>query len=172
MRESPSDIKGWFAGRLPDDWFKGAPSVRSDNDEVLVTGELADVEVDKDASDEAKAAARSARITRFREETRSARMRIAAEAERRFDRKVAWGASCGGVTEVFTSLAVPVMTRLRLRERGVLDTLIDGGVARSRSEALAWCVRLVAEHENDWIEELRGALAGVQKVRESGPAPS
>ena len=63
------------------------------------------------------------------------------------------------------------MTRLRMDERAVLDTLIDAGVARSRSEALAWCVRLVGTHQADWIEQLREAMAHVEKVRAEGPQP-
>ena len=59
------------------------------------------------------------------------------------------------------------MTRLRLADRRVLDTLIDAGVARSRSEALAWCVRLVAQHEADWIQELRDAMT----IGRGGPGP-
>ncbi|MFN2586781.1 MAG: hypothetical protein ABR613_01500 [Actinomycetota bacterium] len=164
------EMTGWFAGRLPDEWFEAAPEVTADRDEILVVGRLADVGLGPDASDEAAGAARLARIKRFREETREARMRIADEAERIFGRKVAWGAECGGVRRVFTNMAIPVMTRLRLRERSVLDTLIDAGVARSRSEALAWCVRLVGRNEAEWIESLRDALAGVEKARAQGPA--
>jgi hypothetical protein len=164
------EISGWFAGRLPDEWFEAAPEVAADRDEILVIGRLADVDLGENASDEAAGAARLARIKRFREDTRSARMTIADEAERLFGRKVAWGAECGGVRRVFTSMAIPVMTRLRLRERAVLDTLIDAGVARSRSEALAWCVRLVGKNESEWIDSLRDALAEVEKAREQGPA--
>ena len=163
------EIRGWFAGRLPDDWFEGAPEVTGDRDEILVVGRLGDVELG-DASDDALNAARFARIKRFREDTRSARMTIADEAERLFGRKVAWGAECGDVRRVFTNMAIPVMTRLRLRERGVLDTLIDAGVARSRSEALAWCVRLVGKNESEWIASLRDALGEVEKARAQGPA--
>ena len=96
-------------------------------------------------------------------------MRIADEAEARFARKVAWGARCGTEEELFTTLSVPVMTRLRLPERQVLDTLVDAGVARSRSHALAWCVRLVGDHEGEWIDQLREALVHVEKVRGEGP---
>ena len=96
-------------------------------------------------------------------------MRIADEAEARFARKVAWGARCGDEEELFTTLSVPVMTRLRLPERQVLDTLVDAGVARSRSHALAWCVRLVGDHEGEWIDQLRDALVHVEKVRSEGP---
>jgi hypothetical protein len=96
-------------------------------------------------------------------------MSIAAEAEHRFERKVSWGTLCGEREELFTTASVPVMSRLRLNERQVLDTLIDAGVARSRSEALSWCVRLVGKHQGDWIVELRDALATVEKVRAAGP---
>jgi len=70
---------------------------------------------------------------------------------------------------MFTTLSVPVMTRLRMRERQVLDTLIEAGVARSRSEALAWCVKLVADNEEEWLRELREALQRVREVRRQGP---
>ena len=97
-------------------------------------------------------------------------MAIADAAEARFGRKVAWGVECGGHREVFTSLSVPVMTRLRMQERAVLDTLVDASVARSRSDALAWCVRLVGQHQDDWISKLRDALVAVKQVRAEGPA--
>ena len=164
------EIAGWFAGRVPDGWFEGAPAVETDRDEILVVGTLGDVELGSDASTEATAAARGARIDRFREETRRQRMAIADEAQHRFRRKVSWGARCGDVERHFTTLALPVMTRLRKRERHVLDTLVDSGVARSRSHALAWCVRLVGENEAEWIDKLRGALGEVEKVRAQGPA--
>ena len=96
-------------------------------------------------------------------------MRIADEAQHRFGRKVSWGATCGDQTVLFTTLAAPAMTRLRMPERRVLDTLVDAGVARSRSHALAWCVRLVAERQDDWLKDLRGALESVEKVRAEGP---
>lgn len=166
---APSELQGWFAGRLPDGWFTAPPEVTADSEEILVVGPVADVEVAKDSDDAARDAARAARIDRFREETREARMRIATEAERRFGRKVAWGAECGGVRKTFTTLSIPVMTRLRMPERRVLDTLVEAGVARSRSEALAWCVRLVSQHQGDWIEELRSALVQVTEVRQRGP---
>ena len=98
-------------------------------------------------------------------------MTVADEAERRFARKVSWGVTAGERTELFTTLSVPVMTRLRQPERRVLDTLVDSGVARSRSEALAWCVRLVGQHSADWLSELREAMTAVEKVREEGPTP-
>jgi len=63
------------------------------------------------------------------------------------------------------------MTRLRMPERKVLDTLVAAGVARSRADALAWCVRLVGQHEEGWINELRDALVRVKEVRAEGPQP-
>jgi hypothetical protein len=86
-----------------------------------------------------------------------------------FGRPVSWGVESGGVTSLFTTQASPVMTRLRFRERAVLQTLIEGGIARSRSEALAWCVKLVAQHQADWLAELREALVGVEQARVGGP---
>ena|SRR5207245_6517890 len=163
------ELTGWFAGRLPEGLYAGAPTITSDRDEILVVGDIGDPELPADSAVGARAAARSARIARFRGETRDARIRVARDAERLFGRKVSWGARCGGVEELFTTLGVPVMTRLRLEDRHVLDTLIDAGVARSRSEALAWSVRLVAQHQAEWIESLRSALSSVQKVRAEGP---
>ena len=163
------DIAAWFAARVPAGWFSGRPDVSSDGEEILVMGTLPDVELARDTADEGRAAARAARIDRFREETRDDRGRIAREAERQFRRKVAWGARCGDQEKVFTTLSVPVMTRLRMKERAILDTLVAGGVARSRSEALAWCVRLVGMHQADWIKGLREALVKVDEIRGKGP---
>ena len=160
------DAAAWLAGRLPGDWFVGEPSVTVDREEIIVTGELPPV---TEKADDGAAAAAEGRIGRFREETREARMQIADEAEARYGRKVAWGASIGDTRVLFTHLAVPVMTRLRQSERTVLDTLIDAGVARSRSDALAWCVRLVGTHQGDWIQELRDARVHVEEVRNRGP---
>jgi hypothetical protein len=169
---SDEQLGGWFAGRLPDGWFTGPAEVSVDRDEILVVGPLGEPNLADDAGEDARAAALVARIEGFREDTRDARMRIADEAEQRFGRKVAWGARCGDRKAVFTNLSVPVMTRLRMPERRVLDTLVDAGVARSRSDALAWCVRLVREHQGEWIDQLRDALVHVEKVRDGGPTPT
>jgi hypothetical protein len=167
---SMEELRGWFAGRIPDDWFEGPPEVVADREEIMVTGRLPEPDLPSGAGDETREAALTARISRFREDTRSSRMRIADEAQRRFRRKVSWGASCGDVTAPFTTLSVPAMTRLRMDERRVLDTLIEAGVARSRSHALAWCVRLVAERQEEWLKDLRDALRKVHEVRGEGPA--
>jgi hypothetical protein len=163
------DIPGWFAGKIPTGWFAGPPEILSDDDEILVIGPLPEVELAAGTSEEGRVAARIARIARFREETRDERVRIAREAERQFRRKVAWGARCGDQTKVFTALSVAAMTRLRMPERAILDTLVAGGVARSRSDALAWCVRLVGMHQADWIKGLRDAIVKVDEARSKGP---
>lgn len=165
---SAADAEAWFAGRLPEGWFAGAPSLTVDREEITVIGELPPV--DGEFGDEAaKAAAESGRISRFRDETRDERIEIARQAEHRYGRKVAWGARIGETEELFTTLAAPVMTRLRQQERMVLDTLVDAGIARSRSEALAWAVRLVGQHAEDWLTELREALSKVDDLRAKGP---
>jgi hypothetical protein len=164
------EVRGWFNGRIPDDWFTGPVTVEGDREELLVTGELADAKADAAAGDDERSAARESRVDDFREQTRAGRMRIAGDAEDRFRRKVSWAVTIGGETHAFTTAAVPVMTRLRMRERAVLDTLVESGVARSRSEALAWCVKLVGENESAWIDKLRTALSGVESARGEGPA--
>jgi hypothetical protein len=157
---SADDAQSWFEGRLPEDWFSEV-SVSADREEIVVIGTLTG-----EAADTAQA---EGRISRFREETRATRMQIADEAEARYGRKVSWGARSGEVGELFTHLSVPVMTRLRQPERQVLDTLVDAGVARSRSEALAWAVTLVGEHTETWLSGLRDAMSEVDKLRSQGP---
>lgn len=162
-------ISGWIHGRLPDDWFTEPAEVSVDRDEVVVVGRVALPEgVAEDDSAETREAALG-RISRFREDTREARIRIAREAEHRFGRKVSWGAASGPSRALFTHVAAPVMTRLRQPERQVLDTLVEAGVARSRADALGWCVRLVGEHAEDWLSQLRDAMTSVQRLRSEGP---
>jgi hypothetical protein len=160
-----AEVAGWFAGRLPDGWFTGPVDLTIDRDEITVVGTLAE----PSAGEGDAAAARAGRIARFREETRQQRMGIADAAQERYGRSVAWGAACGDQRELFTTLSVPVMTRLRQPDRLVLDTLVDAGVARSRSEALVWAVRLVGQHADEWLAELRAAMASVEEVRGRGP---
>jgi hypothetical protein len=171
-------VAAWFGERLPGEWTATAPEVTVDREEIIViltvpAPEPAAADPDspetKDATQAARAEAIAGRIARFREETREHRIAIAREAEHRFGRKVAWGVESGGTRVVFTSLAIPVMTRLRQSERLVLDTLVDAGVARSRAHALAWCVRLVGDNAATWLTDLRSAMAEVEKVRDSGP---
>lgn len=164
-----TDAPDWFGGRLPEDWFDGDLEVIVDREEITVIGRLP---VSEGAESEARTSGRAAR---FREQTRAERMRIADEAEARYGRKVAWGVDLPAVGEgqperiLFTHISVPVMTRLRQSERQVLDTLVDAGVARSRSDALAWSVRLVGEHADEWLGKLRDAMRNVDDLRAQGP---
>jgi hypothetical protein len=163
-------ITAWVHGRLPDGWFIEPASVEVDRDEIVIVGQLA--LPDGVSADTPAAEAREAtvgRISRFREATRDERIGIAREAEHRFERKVAWGAASGDTRALFTHVAAPVMTRLRQPERQVLDTLVEAGVARSRADALGWCVKLVGEHAEDWLDKLREAMSDVQKLRTEGP---
>ena len=162
-------LRGWFTGRMPADWFAAPPEIKVDREEITVVGPLTAPPLPAEASPAELAAAAEGRARRFREETRQLRMEIAREAEHKFARKVSWGVTCGHVTEMFTTLSVPVMTRLRQSERRVLDTLVDAGVARSRSDALAWCVRLTGENADPWLARLRTALRYVEEVRDQGP---
>lgn len=157
MSDTPTltseDAQAWFTKKLPDGWFDEV-DVLVDRDEIMVIGTLAS------GDDEPLDA-----IADFREATRDQRIAIAARAESRFERKVSWACASGDTKVVFTHLSVPVMTRLRLPERTILDTLVGAGVARSRSDAVAWCVRLVADHEADWLAELQDAIGAVEKIR-------
>ena len=163
---SPEQLNAWFAGNLPDDWFSDPAVVMFDRDEIIVTGRLP---MPKLAAGDDAAVAAQARIAAFRENTRGERMEIAERAQATFLRTVSWAASCGDESARFTTANVPVMTRLSIEERAVLDTLIDAGVARSRSEAVAWCVQLVADNESEWIDKLRDAMEEVTEIRDQGP---
>lgn len=171
---STTDITAWFRGRLPDDWVAAAPAaITVDREEITVVLHLDAPDLDAPDLAEADEAGRreaiDGRIQRFRDETRDQRVEIARVAEHRFERKVSWGASIGGRTALFTHLAIPTMTRLRQPERQVLDTLIAAGVARSRADALAWCVRLVGRNTDDWLARLRTAIDDVERIRAEGP---
>ncbi|MCF3130113.1 hypothetical protein [Streptomyces olivochromogenes] len=167
--EQREKLRGWFAGRLPEDLFEALVEVTADREEITVIGRIPAPRLAEDVSDPERDAAVQGRIQEFRERTRDARIAVARDAEHRFERKVSWGVECAGQRALFTHVAAPVMTRLRQPERQVLDTLIAGGVARSRSDALAWCVRLVQRHTDDWLTELRESLEHVQRVRAQGP---
>lgn len=162
--------EAWLAGRLPEDWFTGPVEVRRDRDEIVVIGTLREPQLPDDADEADREVAARGRIRSFREDTRERRIEIARELEHLSGKKVSWGVRVGDTEALFTHLAAPVMTRLRQPERQVLDTLVDAGVARSRSEALAWCVRLVGERSETWLADLRTAVQHVEEVRRKGPA--
>ena len=171
MRER---VGGWFAGRLPEEWRSAPAEMTIDREEIIVRLSIPDVALPDDTSDAARAEARAGRAKAFREETRGRRIEIAREAEHRYDATVSWGVVIGegdgAHRELWTHVAAPAMTRLRQPQRMVLDALVEAGVARSRADALVWCVRLVGQHEADWLTELRDAMTAVADVREKGPA--
>jgi hypothetical protein len=167
--EITEKVRGWLSGRLPEDWFVAPVEVTVDREEITVVGRIAPPEVADETSAAEREAAAAGRTRQFRESTRAQRIEIAREIEHRTRRKVAWGVRCGEREELFTTLSVPVMTRLRQPERRILDTLVEAGVARSRSEALAWCVRLVGRNTEEWLADLRSALSRVEEVRAQGP---
>jgi hypothetical protein len=172
--EMTEKVRGWFTGRLPAEWQVRDLEVTVDREEVVVVLHLPAPRVDEGAGEPERKEAGAGRAKAFREETRATRVGIAREAEHRYQRKVSWGVVVGDGAdahrELFTHIAAPVMTRLRQPQRLVLDTLVDAGVARSRADALAWCVRLVGRHEGDWLAELRTAMDTVADVRNRGPA--
>jgi hypothetical protein len=163
------DAAAWVTGAIPDGWFTERPEVVVDRDEIIIWGRVAAPDLGAEATDADRAAAQAGRINQYREDTRDDRIRVARQIEHRYQRKVAWGVRSGDTSELFTHLAAPVMTRLRQPERQVLDTLVDAGVARSRSEALAWCVKLVGQHTQDWLGDLRTAMTKVDELRRQGP---
>ena len=164
-----STITSWLRGRLPDAWTTTPAEIAIDRDEITIVLTVAEPELGENASAADRAEAVAGRVSGWREDTREARIQVAREAEHRFERKVAWGIKIGDRTELFTHLAVPVMTRLRQSERMVLDTLVAANVARSRADALAWCVRLVGQHTGDWLADLRDAMQAVDRLRAEGP---
>jgi hypothetical protein len=163
-------IRAFVLGRLPADLFDGDPEIVIDREEITIRGPIPEPERREGSTDAERAALVEGRIAEFRERTREQRIRVAREVEHRYGRKVAWGATCGERSALFTHLAVPVMTRLRQPERLVLDTLVEAGVARSRADALAWCVRLVGRNSEEWLGRLREAMTHVEKVRAEGPS--
>jgi len=165
------ELRGWLAGRLPEGLFTEIADLVVDREEITIVGRIGEPELDESAGEAERQAAREGRVAEFRERTREQRMAVAREAERRFERKVSWGVECGPDRAVFTNVSAPVMTRLRQPERRVLDLLVEGGVARSRSDALLWCVRLVEQHADEWLSDLRDSLEHVRKVRANAPNP-
>ena len=144
----PAAITAWFEARLPEPWRAAPPEITVDREEITVVLTVDAPEVgDDDPAVVAQAIA--GRTAGFRDETRDARIAVAREAEHRFERKVAWGVRVGDTTTVFTHLAVPVMTRLRQRERLVLDTLASGLLAHLRPDDVADAVSLAPGRSAD-----------------------
>ena len=147
------DAAAWLAGRLPDGWFTGGAGGHG--------GPRGDrrrrrrCRRSRASSPRGRRAAPSAPRPRRAGSPGSARTpaRSGSRSPARPSTATAArspGARGSATTEqLFTVASVPVMTRLRQPERVVLDTLVDAGVARSRSDALAWAVGWSAQHADD-----------------------
>ena len=75
----------------------------------------------------------------------------------------------GDTEQLFTVASVPVMTRLRQPERVVLDTLVDAGRGPVALGRAGLGGRLVGQHADEWLAELRAAMAKVDDLRAKGP---
>jgi hypothetical protein len=136
-------VADWFAGRLPAEWSSGPATIDIDREEIIVVIPQAG---DGPGSD-------------FRGATRDQRIALALQAEETFARKVSWGVLRNGVQRLFTTVRAPVTAELAMPERRVLDTLTESGVVANRGDAVAWCIRLVGQHEGDWLRDLHDAAA-------------
>ena len=171
MPVDTTEMSEWFNKRLPKEWQEaGKAQVLADRDELVVICAIPEPQAEEGADEDAVESARHKAVRAWREETREKRMELAEDAQGKFQRHVSWGAAIGDVRVLFTHVSVPAMTRLKITERQVLDTLVDAGVASSRSEALAWCVRYVGKREKDWLGDLKKAFESVAEVRAKGPA--
>jgi hypothetical protein len=151
--EQSKRVADWFAERLPGGWSSGPARVDVDRDEILVLIPLPEGD----------------RPGEFRQRTRAERIALARSAEETFGRKVSWGTLADGARSVFTNIRTGVTAELALTERRVLDSLVAGGVASNRSDAVAWCIRLVGRHEADWLQDLDDAAASTRGVPAEQP---
>jgi hypothetical protein len=146
-------LSDWFAERLPADWRSGPLEVEVDREEALVVIPL------RDAMNPGS----------FRDATRAQRIELAQQAEELFGRKVSWGTSSGGWRQLFTTTRAGVTVALAMTERQVLDSLVASGVAADRCDAAEWCIRLVGQHESDWLRDLRDGAAAAPSRRPDRP---
>ena len=176
MSDAPNDahvpdahVVAWFAGRLPDEWTAaGEPELTVDREEVTVVITIAEPELADDADGPTRAeavAGASAGSARTPRATHRDRPRGRApvrtkgcvgRAGRRPDRAVHSSRRPG-----HDPVASARTTCARHPRRA--------GVARSRADALAWCVRLVGQHTDDWLAKSRAAIADVERLHAEGP---
>ena len=152
-RDDVQRISDWFIERLPAEWLASPPEIEVDSDEILIVLPLSPR---ADTGD-------------FRDRTRSARIKLAQQAEETFGRTVSWGTVRDGSRRLYTTLRSVVAAPVAMPDRKVLDTLVSAGVASDRSDALAWCIRLVGQHEADWLRDLRDATADSGDARVERP---
>jgi hypothetical protein len=170
MSTQTENIQKWFDSHVDEDWGSEGVTIKTDDDEILAIVNVSTDEGDLPEADDDKEIAIKRIARRFRKASRQSRMSIAESAQELFERKVSWGIHAGEDTYLFTHVTAPAMTRLRIAEREVLDTLVNSGVATSRSEALSWCVKFVKDNEGEWLGDLRKAFKSVEQVRNEGPA--
>ena len=169
MTADNTTIQKWFDSHIDADWSAEGVRISTDDDEILAVVKLGTDDADLPEASDDKEIAIKRIARRFSKSTRQSRMAVADSAQELFERKVSWGVQAGEDTYLFTHVTAPAMTRLRMGERRVLDTLVNSGVATSRSEALAWCVKFVKDNETEWLENLRDAYKSVEQVRNEGP---
>lgn len=170
MTTTTADIQAWFDSHIDKSWGSEGVTIKTDDDEILAIVKVSTEDGDLPESKDEKEIAIKRIARRFRKATRQSRMSVADSAQELFERKVSWGVQAGEDTYLFTHVTAPAMTRLRISEREVLDTLVNSGVASSRSEALGWCVKFVRDNESEWLESLRDAFKSVEEVRNAGPS--
>lgn len=146
-------LSAWFAERLPAEWLCGPAQIEVDREEAVVVLPLAE----RYDSGE------------FRDATRGKRIQLAQQAEEAFGLKISWGTTKDGRRRLFTTVRTAVAVPLAMRERQILDGLVAAGVAADRTEAVAWCIRLVGHHESDWLRDLRDAVAAAPPGRRDRP---
>jgi hypothetical protein len=151
--EVTARLAAWFAERLPPEWLSGPAEIEVDREEALVVLPLA---ARYDSAE-------------FRDTTRGQRIQLAQQAEEAFGVKISWGTTKDGRRRLFTTVRTAVAVPLAMRERQILDGLVAAGVATDRSEAVAWCIRLVGHHESDWLRDLRDAVAAAPPRRRDRP---
>ena len=124
MSTDTATIQKWFDAHVDDEWGSEGIEITADDYEILavVSVSTAEEELPDDDADKEIAIKRIAR--RFRSGTRQSRMSVAEEAQELFERKISWGIQAGEDTYLFTHVTAPAMTRLRIAERRVLDTLV------------------------------------------------
>ena len=130
-----AEVRGWFAGRLPQDWTLQSPQVTVDREEITVLVTLAAPETGPDAGEVERESAAAGRAKAWREQTREERMRLADEAEHRFARKLAWGVVIETRRELFTHLAVaevPALKQAGIVDKGMIPK-VDSAVTAVRA---------------------------------------
>ncbi|MCG8351634.1 MAG: hypothetical protein MI924_28030 [Chloroflexales bacterium] len=157
------ELQQWLQSKLPATLTAMPPRIKIYSDEVVIVLYPNEAPMPDDSIDQRSA--EQALIAYQRELTRSLRMRLADEIQKKLRLPVAWGMRIGESEVLFTTRTIPVMTRLGRIERDVLDTLVAAGVAETRSSALAYTVRAFAAEHADWLAEVSQVIEQVRQVR-------